>query len=216
MPDPLEPLLGRTVVLVAHPDDEAVGCGALLLRMRAPLVVFATDGAPFDPYFWRRYGSRPAYGAVRKRELAAALRGIPSTFLAEGGGCRFTDQELFRNLPAAHGALLALLRRARPAALLTHAYEGGHPDHDACAFLCAAAARALRLPVWEMPLYHRSVDGVGVHQEFMAPNGAEIALQPTPQELERKRAMCNAYASQGEIVAHFDLQIERFRPHHRL
>ncbi len=137
-------------MLVAHPDDEAVGCGALLLRMRAPLVVFATDGAPFDPYFWRRYGSREAYGAVRERELAAALRGIPSTFLASGNGRRFTDQELFRNLPAAHGAL--------------------------------------------------------------APNGAEVALQPTPQELERKRAMCNAYASQGEIVAHFDLQIERFRP----
>ena len=44
----LEILLGKTVVIVAHPDDEAAGCGVLLQRMQDPIVVFATDGAPAD------------------------------------------------------------------------------------------------------------------------------------------------------------------------
>ena len=50
----LAPLLGRTLVIVAHPDDETITCGGLLQRMRDPCVVFATDGAPEDAYFWSR------------------------------------------------------------------------------------------------------------------------------------------------------------------
>ena len=38
-------LLGRTMVLVAHPDDECVLCGGILQKMRDPVVVYATDGA---------------------------------------------------------------------------------------------------------------------------------------------------------------------------
>src|SRR5207248_225254 len=56
--DDLEPLLGRTLVLVAHQDDETIGCGALLQRMRDPLVVFGTDGAPRDQKFWHGLGTR--------------------------------------------------------------------------------------------------------------------------------------------------------------
>ncbi|MFB3812617.1 MAG: hypothetical protein ACE14L_00785 [Terriglobales bacterium] len=63
------PALGRTLVLVAHPDDETGGCGGLLQRLCDPVVVFSTDGAPQDPYFWRRHGSPQNYGwcAVWKR-----------------------------------------------------------------------------------------------------------------------------------------------------
>ena len=69
MPD-IDVLLARTLVIVAHPDDEAAGCGVLLQRMREPVVLFATDGAPEDPYFWARYGSREAYGEMRREEAA--------------------------------------------------------------------------------------------------------------------------------------------------
>ena len=65
----LAPLLGRTLVIVGHPDDEAVGCGGLLQRMREPIVLFCTDGAPRDPFFWERYGSREAYARERREEV---------------------------------------------------------------------------------------------------------------------------------------------------
>ena len=74
--DAIAPLLGRTLVLVAHSDDEAVACGALLQRIAAPLVVFATDGAPRADFFWRQYGSRTAYAAVR-REEAGSMSQLP-------------------------------------------------------------------------------------------------------------------------------------------
>ena len=206
--------LGRTLVLVAHADDDAVGCGALLQRMREPLVVLATDGAPFDPYFWRAHGSREALAVIRSREAkaAAAALGIRSPLYLWGEDVPFVDQELFRHLPRAWEHLDALIQRERPQALLTSAYEGGHPDHDACAFLSYVADREWKLPVWEVPLYHRSLDGIGVRQEFMAPNGSEVALEPSSKELERKRRAWLAYESQRDTVEHFDPRIERFRP----
>ena len=132
-------------------------------------------------------------------------------FLAERNNI-FVDQELFRVLPQAFAALFEIARQHRPQALLTLAYEGGHPDHDACCFLGAKLARELRVPAWEVPLYHRSVDGVEVKQEFPMPAANEVVLRPTPEELRRKQRMLAAYESQGNVVESFNIELERFRP----
>src|SRR5215472_15200110 len=173
----LGPLLRRTLVLVAHPDDEVIGCGALLQRMQEGAVVFCTDGAPYDDFFWRRYGSREAYARLRQGEARRALGCVPSQvdpiFLADRDGS-LVDQQLFRFLPQAFETLSDLIAERRPDALLTLAYEGGHPDHDSCCFLTAQLARERNLPAWEFPLYHRSTDGVGVKQEFAIPSDDEV------------------------------------------
>lgn len=210
----LGPLLGRTLVLVAHPDDEVIGCGALLQRMKEGAVVFCTDGAPYDDYFWKRYGSREQYARLRQEEARRAMACIPrapqAIFLADRNPA-FIDQQLFRCLPQAFEALAELIRERRPDALLALAYEGGHPDHDSVCFLAAQLEKELGVSAWEFPLYHRSTDGVGVHQEFVIPGGDEIVLQATPAEQDVKRQMLRAYASQGNLEAHFSVEVERFR-----
>ncbi len=212
--DALAPLLGKTLVLIAHPDDEAVGCGALLQRMKEQVVVFATDGAPRDPYFWEKTGSREAYAELRRREARASLSlaGVQHVeFLQAGEGC-FTDQELFRCLAPALNSLSVLVRRHSPQALLTLAYEGGHPDHDSCSFLASVLERSLSVPAWEMPLYFRRTDGAALCQQFRSLNGTEVTLQPTEQEQKTKREMLAAYASQGEVLKQFSAATEWFRP----
>jgi len=214
MPD-LQALLGHTLVLVAHPDDEAAGCGVLLQRMRNPVVVFATDGAPRDDYFWRTYGSRQAYADTRRGEAGCAL-GILGVrefeFLAAPHtGEPFVDQELYLAIPDGLAALESVLDRYRPEALLTLAYEGGHPDHDTCNFLASRVGRRHRLPVFEMPLYHRSADGVSVHQEFLLHSETEFAVEPTFEELEHKHRMLAAYPSQQLTLDFFTSDVERFR-----
>jgi LmbE family N-acetylglucosaminyl deacetylase len=209
----LSPLLGHTLILVAHPDDEALGCGALLQRMRQPIVVFATDGAPRSDFFWKKFGSRADYAALRRTEAmqALALAGVKNIcFLAESAGS-FCDQELFLNLKAAVDALGAVVERESPEALLTLAYEGGHPDHDACNFITSVIASRFSLPAWEMPLYHRSVDGSPVHQRFVRESGAEQFLHATEKEAQVKRAMFQAYKSQFESLPSFRLNEERYR-----
>ena len=213
---PLDDLLGRTLVLVAHPDDECIAFGGVLQRMAEPVVVFATNGSPVDPYFWKQYGSREAYAAMRRREALASMAaaGVKDViFLADlPGGEPLVDQELFRNLMPAFDLLTDIARRRMVAALLTLAYEGGHPDHDSCSFLASQLASFAELPCWEAPLYHRNADGSGTFQQFITPSGEEREIQPTAEETERKRQMCLAYPSQGDFLSHFQLTPEVVRP----
>ena len=208
-------LLGRPLVLVAHPDDEALGCSALLQRAQSPAVIFATDGAPAVERFWAAYGSRQAYAEVRRQEAKLASRAAGNTkifFLSDVAGNSFVDQELFKNLMAAMAALRGLAGALGTYAILTHAYEGGHPDHDACSFLGHALGKDLMLPVWEMPLYHRDQEGVTRRQQFLCGSVEEFELQPTGEELERKRRMVDEYKSQHHAIRDFPLAPERFRP----
>jgi LmbE family N-acetylglucosaminyl deacetylase len=134
--DPLDPLLGRTLVIVAHPDDEAVACAALLQRIREPHVLFCTDGGPLDPWFWERYGSREAYSLLRQKEARVALKAIGVTdvnILKTRSGEPIIDQQLFQHLPAAVEAVSDVVSRIRPQALLTLAYEEVTPTTTAAA-----------------------------------------------------------------------------------
>ncbi len=160
MPDWKAELTGRVLVLVAHADDESVGYGALLQRMREAVVVIATDGAPRDEYFWGRFGSREKYAAVRRDEARRAMRlaGVRELVLLAEEDSRLEDQRLFLNLAAAYARLEKLVERVRPEAIATLAYEGGHPDHDSCSVLGARLGAQFGVKVWEAPLYSRGKD----------------------------------------------------------
>ncbi len=211
----LAPLLGRTLVIVAHPDDEAVTCGALLQRMREPHVLFCTDGAPLDPYFWKKQGSREAYRDLRQKEARVALGvvGVGQVeFLTTPAGERILDQQLFQHLPGAVEGVLQVIDRARPEVLLTLAYEGGHPDHDSVNFITHVVAQERSLPSWEMPVYTLFHKGKREFQTFMPAPEPVVVLQPAADEIERKRRMLESYVSQGNFLVNFDRVAESFRP----
>jgi N-acetylglucosamine malate deacetylase 2 len=210
----LQVLLGATVILVAHPDDEVIGFGALMQQMRRPVVVFATDGAPRDDYFWKQYGSREAYAEVRRKEAKAALAivGADPVFLSDRVPGGIADQELFRRLPAAIEAFARVLAETRPDALLTLSYEGGHPDHDSACFIASIVGQRLAVPVWEAPLYHRHPDGSGAIQNFHQRSGQEVDLQVDDQAMRKKVEMFHTYKSQKLVLDGFHPEIETVRP----
>lgn len=210
----LQGLQGRAVALVAHPDDEVIAFGALLQRLKEAVVVFATDGAPRDPGFWERYGSREAYAEIRRQEASEALHivGAHAAFLwdrVEGG---IADQELFERLPQAVPAFEQIVAENRPDFLLTLAYEGGHPDHDACCFIASEVGKRMKVPVWESPLYHRHQDGSDATQMFPQRTGKEIELAVEGVALEKKLQMFHTYKSQSLVLDGFRPQIEQYRP----
>jgi len=212
--DPFQQLLGTTVVLVAHPDDEVIGFGALMQKMKRAIVVFATDGAPHDEYFWKAYGSRERYSQIRQEEAREALGiiGAEAVFLADKVEGGIADQELFKRLGEAVKAFDQVVEQVQADCLMSLAYEGGHPDHDAACFIASLMGRRRGLPVWESPLYHRTAEGSGAVQTFPKLTGKEIALQVESEALAKKLKMFHAYKSQKLVLEHFRPEVEQFRP----
>jgi N-acetylglucosamine malate deacetylase 2 len=215
----------RLLLIAAHPDDETLSAGVLLARLRrwgGPLrVLHLTDGAPRDRRFWHAEltGGPEAYARARREELrrALALAGVAADRL---DGLGLVDQEAAYHLPELARRLAARCAELRPELVLTHAYEGGHPDHDAAAFAVHAAARLLARagreppPVAEMAGYHAAADGMVVGRFLPgAPDGEVRTLVPTRDERALKSAMLECFATQRSMLAELDIpDEERFRP----
>lgn len=206
---------GKVLLLVAHPDDESIACGGLLQRAGESLVIFAVDGAPPHYGFEKRFGSLPNYSAARFREASRALSYLPrcsSRRLIRHGGTWFADQHLFQDLPEAFSSLAAQTRQFQPGLLVSHAFEGGHLDHDACHVLARTLACAFHLAHLEFPLYWRTEQGRDVFQQFRDLQPGEFALQLSPAELFLKQKMLAEYRTQKDLTSVFRVQTERFRP----
>jgi LmbE family N-acetylglucosaminyl deacetylase len=200
---PERPLLAlKTVVIVAHPDEETLGCGALLPRLSDVSIVHVTDGAPRAPDDARRhgFGHWAEYARARRLELegAATIAGVPTPSLKSLG---LPDQGAALGLASLTRTLLGFIAVA--GLVLTHAFEGGHPDHDAIAFAVAAARGRMRgrgPAVVEMPLYRRPEPGEGV-----------VRLRLTPDERARKARMLAAFVTQQEALMAFGVRDEVYR-----
>jgi len=205
----------RILLLVAHPDDETIACAGLLQRASAALVVFAVDGAPPHYGFEKRFGSLQRYANMRFQEASRALRLVPHCShqrLAGPDGACFVDQHLFLALPEAFASLIPVARQFSPDLVVSHAFEGGHLDHDACHVLATQLARALSLTALEFPIYWRPADHHDVLQQFRDIRPGEFCLRLSEQELDLKKQMLAEYHTQLPLTTVFHPETERFRP----
>jgi LmbE family N-acetylglucosaminyl deacetylase len=203
-------------VVVAHPDDETIGIGGQIARLDGVTVVHVTDGAPRPRRAAQAHGfaTRDAYAAARRQELctAMALAAIPGDALVS---LAIPDQEASLHLAELARRLAALFRERRIDLVVTHAFEGGHPDHDATALAVHAAAALLegtRAPALiEMPLYHLGLSG-WIVQRFVGPGATEFELHLSDEQRRRKQAMLDAHGTQRQVLSMVATDVERFRP----
>jgi len=205
------------VIVAAHPDDETVSASYLLARVPGIRIVHVTDGAPRDLLDARAHGhaSCAEYAKARRQELltAVAHAGVQSNQLSE---LRVPDQEAALQLPALCHVLARLLRKWGPGVVVTHPYEGGHPDHDSASFISHAACHLLArtgesVPVLiEMTSYHER-QGLLNTLEFANHDGHVYTIEFSEEHRTLKRKMMDAFTTQRSTLSPFPVGFERFR-----
>jgi LmbE family N-acetylglucosaminyl deacetylase len=212
--DPDRPRIdaARLALVVAHPDDETIGAGALLARLDGATVVTVTDGAPRggDDVARLGFASPEDYAAARAAELDVALS-LAGVDPARRLRLEVPDQQAAFRLGAVARRLAELFAAGRIDTVLTHALEGGHPDHDATAAAVHLAARlgAAPLAMIEMPLYHLGPTGMVTQSFCDGIAGAVLVL--SAEERAAKRRMLACHATQAATLKPFGVAAERFR-----
>ena len=210
------------LIVVAHPDDETIGIGAQLPRLKRAILVHITDGAPLDLVDAHRCGFKNTvdYAAARKSELDHALR-IGCSHAITRIELRITDQRAPFHLTEITGALKEIILQYKPTHLFTHPYEGGHPDHDATAFCvyCACQEIPAAPAILEMAFYHR-VGGKLATGGFLPPlcspgqcpqNSPVWIANLSSAERERKAKMLSYFVTQEKVLSAFSCDTECFR-----
>ncbi len=209
----------RLLVVAAHPDDELIGAGGRLPYLaQQTTVIYVSDGAPRNLRFCREAGfsMREDYAAARRAEArrALALAGIGEQRTHELGA---VDQEVALELHQLVGKLADLLVELQPDALLSHPYEGGHPDHDATALIVHAACEGLRRrgrrtpALLEFASYHEREGELEFGIFVPEPGSPASRVELHADELDQKLSMLGCHATQQSFWRLFPLSVEEFR-----
>jgi LmbE family N-acetylglucosaminyl deacetylase len=207
------------MLVFAHPDDEVIGLGARLARYRSAVVVHVTDGAPRNDQEIRSHGfsCREDYAACRRSELQLALESAGLKNVRRVS-FQIPDQEASLNLIYLIRELHNLLTIHTPEVVFTHPYEGGHPDHDACAFAMRRAVSLARATgescpaLIEAAFYHLGFQGIETGCFLRSHEITEEILWPlSPQERKHKQDLLACFSSQQEMLRYFPPTHERFR-----
>jgi N-acetylglucosamine malate deacetylase 2 len=195
---------GGLAAILAHPDDESVGCaGALALAHAAgetTRLLVATRGEAGTP----DGEPDPGFGGVRESELIGAAKaiGLDEVSVLDGYADGGVAGESFERLVTEIAEWLA---DRRPAAVITFGPHGvtGHPDH-------VVVGNATRWAVERLSDSGAAPNAVYVISPVFDPGGNRYDLSPEEQAAthridvtdvaDRKLAALECHASQTDLA----------------
>ena len=179
--------MAPTIVLAPHPDDETLGAGGLIARLRSqgiPVTIVAvTDGE-------NAYVDAPTLGATRVAEQTEALArlGVPSEMIHrfQLPDCKVAEYE-----EELVGRLLPLFSKGMH--VVAPWTQDFHPDHEAVGRAARRAAQSvnLHLTYYLFWTWHR---GKASHLQGLD----HVKFPLTQAEIERKLYALDAHVSQFE------------------
>ena len=204
-------------VIAAHPGDEIVGAGCLISKLGNVSVVHVTDGAR-DVEVARAAGFEDvaSYAKARKQECvdALTLANVSEDHVIDFAAPDTSACDCLSDLTK---RIAHHLQESRANIVLTHPYEGGHPDHDATALATHAALQLMKQngfkppTLFEMAL-HPGNDEISKVTEFLpGAEGETTTLVLDQRATELKRRMFECLKSQQQSIEASPWGYERFR-----
>jgi LmbE family N-acetylglucosaminyl deacetylase len=204
---------GNVAIIVAHPDDETIGCGSLLNRVKNVKVCVLTNGImskQFDKNKVRFIDISDENNRLRELEASLSIIKINQSDIFCLG---FNDLALCSNLCQVILDVEKFIIEKKIKYIITHAFEGGHPDHDATAFCVRTAVNKCNvinpITVFEMPLYHFFKGKI--RTQYFCDGNQGIVIYNDLSARIIKSKMLSVYKSQAHILKDFRILDERFR-----
>jgi LmbE family N-acetylglucosaminyl deacetylase len=136
----------RVLVISPHPDDELIGCGGTLIRMRsegaAVTILQLTDGSATAALEDQPSAVRRVRRLEEARLVASKLGAEMIAWNEPDGRLAVSTENVAR--------LAALLHAARPSIVFVPFPGDPHPDHAAANRMLAAALRRSKTPLAEV------------------------------------------------------------------
>jgi LmbE family N-acetylglucosaminyl deacetylase len=186
---------GTPVILSPHPDDEVIGCGALIAASaragHAPVIVHVTDGSGSHPN--SRLFPRPLLTALRQHEarLAAEVLGVASCRVHFMGLRDTAAPHDGPELTAAIETIIETIERYRKPVIFAPWINDPHGDHQSVSKMATLVSRILAVRqlsylVWGWTLPdNQPIDGEITGWRFSV-----------GRERQRKSRALHAYQSQ--------------------
>ncbi len=215
----------RLLCFTAHPDDEAGGFGATLLRCAArgveTHVICLTPGQAAT----HRGGAKSdeELSAMRRREFATACRLLK---VSQDTVLHYPDGKLdLQNFQTVVADLTQRVRQIRPHVIITIGPEGGltaHADHSMTGIFATMAfhwaGRSNRFPeqlqnglapYQSQKLYYATALFTIPERQAISPSPSSAIVEVGPQELETKIAAFKCHTSQAPLFPLFEGMVRK-------
>lgn len=194
--------IGSLLIVAAHHDDEAIGCGGTIARLSKKLgveigVVFVTDGATGVDNSGSWESNEIVDVRLRESERAAKVLGI--SFLEN---LNEPAQRVSSESQKVFHRLINIIRTRKPDLVITHTGGDRHRDHRACnALVVEACWKSWESIHPELGEVHRvqdvwSMEISDLHDEV------DFVVEIDTLELEKKLSALDEYKSQQALTEH--------------
>jgi hypothetical protein len=144
----------KTIFFLAHYDDE--------FGIFEDIRLHVSEKIPFHIVYLTNSNLDKSNNKIRQKESLSVLKilGVKTSQISFiGKELLIPDLQLKNYLISAYLRCKSLIKKlGNIGKIYTHAYEGGHPDHDALNFLCSKLISESKTKIdgWQFPLYSGS------------------------------------------------------------
>ena len=195
----------KILIVVAHPDDESIGIGGLIVKNaligNEVRIVMVTDGNPDEFKLGEEYEKQ------RIKELDLALKkvglSLSNVYFLGYDDLNFIVDLKADGLKKAIEKLKKIIDSYKPDEIYTHAYEHGHIDHDTVNFIVRKAYESSivkgKAKLYEFSEYNPFYYGKPIPPEKDAYSSYKWKkLKLSKFELKLKKELISSFVSQDQ------------------